>query len=407
MVGEDVARPASSAADAAADAAAQATDSDEVLRYARALIAAPSENPGGTEDEVADVAIGILTDLGADIRVVRSEEGRPSVVARIGSGERPRLAWNGHIDTVPAGDPSTWSSDPFEGAVVDGRLVGRGACDMKGPIASALAAVAALRRAGLSLTGTLDLHLVADEEHAGIHGTRVLRDEGLLDQDAAIVGEPSEMAIALAERGGAWVKAVAHGKAAHGSQPDRGVNAILTMSRFLLRLPEALPERMHPLVGPPTVNVALVSGGSAPNVVPDRCEVEIDRRIVPGEDDPEEVLAPFRALVAELVADRPETEIEVSLRDWTEAAETTGDSAIAAIARDSITAETGSPPPFVGFTGITDARFYINDAHIPTVIAGPGSLSLAHTANESIALSEMVVAARAYARMFVGFLGTR
>jgi acetylornithine deacetylase/succinyl-diaminopimelate desuccinylase len=411
MVGEDVARPASPAADAAADAtadvAAEATDPDEVLRYAQALIAAPSENPGGTEDEVAGVAMSILTDLGADIRVVRSEEGRPSVVARIGSGERPRLAWNGHLDTVPAGDPSTWSSGPFEGAVVDGRLVGRGACDMKGPIASALAAVAALRRTGLTLAGTLDLHLVADEELAGIHGTRVLRDEGLLDQDAAIVGEPSEMEIALAERGGAWVKAVAHGKAAHGSQPDRGVNAILTMSRFLLRLPEALPERVHPLVGRPTVNVALVSGGSAPNVVPDRCEVEIDRRIVPGEDDPEEVLAPFRALVADLVADRPETDIEISLKDWTEAAETTGDSAIASIARTSIAAETGSPPPFVGFTGITDARFYINDAHIPTVIAGPGSLSLAHTANESIALSEMVVAARAYARMFVGFLGTR
>ena len=129
--------------------------------------------------------MGILTDLGADLQVVRSEEGRPSVVARIGSGERPRLAWNGHLDTVPAGDPSTWSSGPFEGAVVDGRLVGRGACDMKGPIASALAAVAALRRAGLSLAGTLELHLVADEEHAGIHGTKVLRDQGLLDQDAA------------------------------------------------------------------------------------------------------------------------------------------------------------------------------------------------------------------------------
>ena len=403
MVGEDVARPAS----AAADAAANATDAEEVLRYARALIAAPSENPGGTEDHVADVVTGILTDLGADIRIVRSEEGRPSVVARLGSGERPRLAWNGHLDTVPAGAPSTWSSGPFEGEVVDGRLVGRGACDMKGPIASALGAVAALRRAGLSLAGTLDLHLVADEELAGTHGTRVLRDEGLLDQDAAIVGEPSEMEIALAERGGAWVTAVAHGKAAHGSQPHLGVNAILTMSRFLLRLPEALPDRVHPLVGAPTVNVALVSGGSAPNVVPDRCEVEIDRRIVPGEEDPEEVLAPFRRLVEDLVAERPETHIEISLKDWTEAAETTGDSAIASSIRDAIAAETGSPPPFVGFTGITDARFYINDAKIPTVIAGPGSLSLAHTANESIGVDEMVAAARAYARTFVGFLGTR
>jgi succinyl-diaminopimelate desuccinylase len=407
MVGEDVARPASAVADATADAAAEATQPDEVLRYARALIAAPSENPGGTEDEVADVASGILADLGAVIRIVRSEAGRPSVVARIGSGDRPRLAWNGHLDTVPAGDPSTWSSGPFEGAVVDGRLVGRGACDMKGPIAAALGAVAALRRVGLSLAGTLDLHLVADEELAGIHGTRVLRDEGLLDHDAAIVGEPSEMDIALAERGGAWVTAVAHGKAAHGSQPHLGVNAILTMSRFLLRLPEALPDRVHPLVGAPTVNVALVAGGSAPNVVPDRCEVEIDRRIVPGEEDPDEVLAPFLRLVDDLVAERPDTRIEISLKDWTEAAETTGDSAIASLVRDAIAAETGSPPPFVGFTGITDARFYINDAHIPTVIAGPGSLSLAHTANESIGVDEMVLAARAYARIFVGFLGTR
>ena len=135
--------------------------------------------------------------------------------------------------------------------------------------------------------------------------------------------------------------------------------------------------------------------------------MEIDRRIVPGEEDPEEVLAPFRRLVDDLVAERPETHIEISLREWTEAAETTGDSAIASIVRDAIAAETGSPPPFVGFTGITDARFYINDAHIPTVIAGPGSLSLAHTANESIGVDEMVVAARAYARTFVGFLGTR
>lgn len=407
MVGEDAADPASSAADVTADAAADAIEPDEVLRYARALIAAPSENPGGTEDEVADVAMGILTDLGADIRLVRSEEGRPSVVARIGSGGRPHLAWNGHLDTVPAGDVSTWSSGPFEGAVVDDRLVGRGACDMKGPIASALAAVAGLRRAGLSLAGTLVMHLVADEELAGIHGTRVLRDQRLLDQDAAVVGEPSEMQIALAERGGAWVTAVARGKAAHGSQPDRGINAILTMSRFLLRLSEVLPDRVHPLVGGPTVNVALVAGGSAPNVVPDRCEVEIDRRILPGEDDPEEVLAPFRRLVEDLVAERPDTSIEISLKDWTEAAETTGDTAIAALVRDAIAAETGSPPPFVGFTGITDARFYINDAGIPTVIAGPGSLSLAHTANESIGVDELVAAARAYARTFVGYVGTR
>ena len=170
--------------------------------------------------------------------------------------------------------------------------------------------------------------------------------------------------------------AVAHGAAAHGSTPHLGVNAIASMSRFVLRLPEVLPERVHPLVGAPTVNAAMVAGGSAPNVVPDRCEVEIDRRILPGEDDAEAVLAPFRRLVDDLAQEDPDTEIELTLREWTEAAETTGDTAIASLVREAIAAETGGePPPFVGFTGITDARFYINDARIPTVIAGPG---LAH-----------------------------
>jgi succinyl-diaminopimelate desuccinylase len=405
MVGEDVARAASAAAASQASAAATAIDPDEVLAYARGLIAAPSENPGGTEDDAADVAIGILTELGAEIRTVRSDEGRPSVVARIGTGDRPRLVWNGHLDTVPTGDPASWSSGPFDGAVIDGRLVGRGACDMKGPIAAALGAVSAIRRAGIALRGALELHLVADEEHAGVHGTRVLLDQGLLDQDAAIVGEPTEMEIALAERGGAWVTATAHGKAAHGSQPHRGINAILTMSRFALRLHEVLPARVHPLVGSPTINAATIVGGSAPNVVPDRCELEIDRRIVPGEDDPEAVLAPFHRLIDDLVAEQPDTHIELVLREWTEAAETTGDSAIASLVRDAIAAELGAPPPFVGFTGITDARFYINDAKIPTVIVGPGSLSVAHTVNESISVDEMVAGARTYARAFVSFLG--
>jgi acetylornithine deacetylase/succinyl-diaminopimelate desuccinylase len=398
MVGEGVDAQAS---------AADAVDADEILRYARALIAAPSENPGGTEDEAVEVSKGILAALGAESRVVRSEEGRPSVVARVGSGERPRLVWNGHLDTVPAGDLAQWSSDPFGGEVVDGRLVGRGACDMKGPIASALGAVAAIHRAGLELAGTLDLHLVADEEHAGIHGTKVLLEAGLVDQDAAVVGEPTEMEVALAERGGAWVTAVARGKGAHGSTPHLGVNAIVSMARFVLRLPEVLPDRVHPLTGPPTVNVALVAGGSAPNVVPDRCEVEIDRRIVPGEDDPDEVVEPFRRLVEKVATEDPDVDIEISLKEWTEAAETTGDSAIASRSRDAIAAETGAAPPFVGFTGITDARYYINDAKIPTVILGPGSLKLAHMANESIGVDELVTGARAYARLFVDFLGLR
>ena len=153
------------------------------------------------------------------------------------------------------------------------------------------------------------------------------------------------------------------------------------------------------------MNAALISGGSAPNVVPDRCEVDIDRRIVPGEVDPQEVRAPFLALVGSIREEHPEVDIQVELREWTDAAEASPDTDIARIAADAVAAATGTRPELVGFTGITDARFYINQAHIPTVICGPGSLSVAHTANESVPFDELVAGARSYARMFAAFLG--
>jgi acetylornithine deacetylase/succinyl-diaminopimelate desuccinylase family protein len=386
-------------------AAAEAVEPDEVLRIARALIAARSENPPGDEELPAVVAADVLAGLDADPGIVRSDGGRPNVVAALGAGEGSSLAWNGHLDVVPAGDPTTWMLDPWGGTVRDGRLVGRGSVDMKGGIAAALAAAAGLRRAGIGLAGRLAFHLVADEEVGGIHGTKVLFERGLLTQDACVVGEPSELRLGLAQRGGAWLTAIARGKAAHGSQPDRGVNAITTMARFLLRLPEALPEREHPLVGRPTVNAALIAGGSGPNVVPDRCEVDIDRRILPGETDADAVRAPFLALVDRLRGEHPEVDIDVHLREWSDAAEAAPDAAIVRAAREAVAAETGHAPDEVGFTGITDARFYLNDAAIPGVILGPGSLSVAHTANESVPVDELVTAARIYARLFVAWCG--
>jgi acetylornithine deacetylase/succinyl-diaminopimelate desuccinylase family protein len=384
-------------------AAAEAVDAGELLEIARALIAARSENPGGTEDAAAEVARTVLIELGASPETIRGDAGRPSVVATIGAVDGPTLAWNGHLDTVPAGSLDTWSVDPFAGEVIDGRLIGRGACDMKGPIAAALAAVAAIRRAGVELRGALTFHLAADEELSGLHGTKVLLDRGLLTQGAAIVGEPTDLHIGLAERGGAWITATAYGAAAHGSQPDRGVNAITSMARFLLRLPEVVPAAVHPLCGRATVNAAIIEGGSAPNVVPDRCAVDIDRRILPGESDPEAVLAPFRVLSEDLRREHPEVDVRSEIREWTEAAEAPGDSSIAEASRVATAAE-GVAASDVGFTGITDARYYINDAAIPTVILGPGSLSVAHTADEWVAVEELVTAARIYARLIVGVL---
>jgi succinyl-diaminopimelate desuccinylase len=379
-------------------------DPDEVVGFARRLVSTPSENPGGSEDAVAAVAAEILEDLGGTPEIVRGEEGRPSVVARFGDGDRPALAWNGHLDVVPAGDASTWRHPPFGAEVVDGTLVGRGSADMKGGIASAFGAVSAIRRSGVELAGRLDLHLAADEELAGLHGTKVLLERGLLDQDAAIVGEATNLNLALAERGGAWITATARGRAAHGSTPRLGVNAITSMARFLLRIEEVLPDLEHPLVGRPTVNAAMIHGGSAPNVVADRCVVEIDRRIIPGETAPEEVLEPFERLAKAIRTEHPDVDLSFAIGQWTDAAEVSGDPAIADLCRTAVREETGRAPIDTGFTGITDARFYLNERGIPTIILGPGSLGVAHTANESVEIAQLVAAARVYARVFTRFL---
>ncbi|MDP9328921.1 MAG: M20 family metallopeptidase [Actinomycetota bacterium] len=390
--------------ESAVAAAVGAVDAGEVVRIARALIAAPSENPGGTEEEAAQVAAEVLAGLDAEPRIIRSDEDRPSVLAAVGSAARPSLAWNGHLDVVPAGAVETWPHPPWDGVIESGRLIGRGACDMKGPIAAALAAGAAIQRAGVELGGTLHYHLAADEEVGGIHGTKVMWDRGLIDQDACIVGEPTELQLGLAERGGAWFTVITSGTAAHGSQPQRGVNAITSMARFVLRANEVLPDRRHPLVGSPTVNVALIEGGHAPNAVPDRCVADVDRRVIPGETF-EEVEAGFTELMARLRAEHPDVRIEASCREWTLPAEAAPDTPIAELCRAAVKQERGAEPADVGFTGITDARFYINDGSIPTVILGPGSLADAHTAGESVDVDDLVAAARIYARVFVRFLG--
>jgi acetylornithine deacetylase/succinyl-diaminopimelate desuccinylase-like protein len=138
--------------------------------------------------------------------------------------------------------------------------------------------------------------------------------------------------------------------------------------------------------------------------VPDRCTVDIDRRLLPGEHDRDAVLAPFEALAADIRREHPEVDVRAEIREWTDAAEAPADTAVADVVRTATRAEQGQAPTDVGFTGITDARFYINEARIPTVIFGPGSLTVAHTANEWIAVDDLVVAARIYARIFAGVL---
>src|ERR687886_1359192 len=207
---------------------------------------------------------------------------RPSLLARrTGTGHGRKILLNGHLDTVGVDG----MSDPFGGTVDGDRLLGRGAADMKGGVASMVAAAEAVAAQGVA--GDVLLALVADEEHASVGTEAVLKQLGGRLPDACIVGEPTGLDLAVAHRGYALVEGMLTGRAAHSSQPELGVNAVAHLGRLLTaveaRGAELAKGRAHPLVGTGTLQATTVSGGSSPFVLAESAHAVVERRTLPGE----------------------------------------------------------------------------------------------------------------------------
>lgn len=374
-------------------------DSGFLLDCARALVRADSENPPGDERAVAAEAARFAAAAGLRTEIVETAPRRCNLVATLDSGRPgPTLLWNGHLDVVPAADPEAWTYPPYEAVVDDGVLHGRGSADMKGGCAAAIAAAATLRAAGGPQAGRLVLHLVADEEVLGPHGTRALYERGLVEADAAIVGEPTGLEVAVAERGMLWVIARTTGVAAHGSQPHLGRSAIEEMATVVLALRGMTWKRPHPLLGTPSLNVGIVRGGSKINIVPAACEIEIDRRTIPGETG-DGVLAEMRAAIAAAGASA-----DLEIVHHADPTEVSPQEEIVARASEAHRAVRGADARVGVFAGATDAHVLVGRAKIPAIVFGPGSLSQAHAANEHVSISDLDDAAAIYARLFDAYL---
>lgn len=354
---------------------------------ARKLVRTASVNPaleqgGAGEKEIAALVAGWLGHWGYTVCTTEVAPGRFNVVARRGRGPRPVLLLNGHLDTVGVeGMP-----DPFSGDVREGRLHGRGAADMKGGVACILAAAA--RLAAEELPGELVVALTADEEHASL-GMEALVASGIR-ADAAVVCEPTGLAVMPAHKGFLWINAGVKGRAAHGSRPELGVDAIAHAGHLLVAFEgetaRLARETDHPLLGPASVHAGTVSGGSAPSVYPDRCEVVFERRTLPGETV-EQVMREAKAVLARARRGCPELNaiLEPGLfRAGTEvpAASPLVEGLLGACER------AGVPRRVAGMSAWVDACF-LNQSGIPAVCFGPGSIAQAHTMGEWIAISEM------------------
>lgn len=378
-------------------------DRDRLVGRLATLVRTPSENPPGNELEVARVAAGFCEELGFEVGLHELDPGRPSVVARKRFGDGPTFCFCSHIDVVPAGDHVLWAREPYGAEVVDGIMHGRGASDAKGPVAAALEAVEVLNRLGPDVGGTLELALVADEEAMGFKGAAYLLDEGLVTARRVVIGEPTSLRIVKAQRGPCWLRIVTRGVAAHGSAPERGVNAIMHMAEIVSHLQETLPDITHDVVGGPSINVGTIHGGEKVNIVPAYCVAEIDRRSIPGETR-ESVVASIQAAIDLATKRYPEIDAEIQLPVYGKPFEVADDSVVLQTVIESVAEASGSGAEVVGFRGSSDARFFA-ETGADVVVCGPGDITVAHTAREYIDLGELERGAVAYALAFMRLLG--
>ncbi|MHA7839394.1 MAG: M20 family metallopeptidase [bacterium] len=372
------------------------------IRALRDLIAIPSVNPMGREDLPAEILgeqaiaehVGaVLGRLGMDAALV-GRQGRTSVVAeaRVGPQAETVLVAS-HLDTVPV---DHMEIDPFDPVIENDRVLGRGSCDTKAGMAALLAALEhVLER------GTLRRNLIvvgeADEELGSVGVADVIEHLGGRRPDWVLATEPTDLRLINAHKGVVHAHVAASGRACHSSDPASGRNAIVSLARGILAIEEgarALERTRDPALGSGTLSIGVVRGGQAPNIVPDRAEIWIDRRTLPGETAAEVREQIARSLEAAGLAD--EVDIELCAEEKPPLSTPADSAAVRGVAAalDSVGLSTDCGPVAFG----TDAGVFARSG-IPGVVLGPGSISVAHTAREFVPVSEVEIMVRIFERL--------
>jgi acetylornithine deacetylase/succinyl-diaminopimelate desuccinylase family protein len=372
-------------------------DEDLLVRITQDLVRAPGQNPPGEEAATVAVLAAAGRQLGLDVRTSPVEPGRDNLSITLAGGNDPGLLLLGHTDVVPVGDG--WTVDPYGGLLRDGRIYGRGASDMKGGLAASLAALAALR--GTILSGPVELAAVVDEEETGKGVRAYIADRDPVRQYVGcITAEPTDLQTIVAARGDSYLQVAVHGRASHAGNPDGGANAIYGAAAVVAeieRLHKELAAAPHPLLGPATWSVGQINGGTGGSIVPADCVIVADRRLLPGES-PAEVLADLERRVAALHLEDRGLTVELAMPMEMPAFETPEDSDLVRITEAARFDAGGPPLPLAGWTAACDGGYIARDLGVPVVVLGPGSVTTqAHRADESVAVAELVTAARAYA----------
>ncbi len=361
----------------------------------------------GEEWRVADIVERWFKEWGIRFDRFEREKGRTNIIGKLGNGDTGfrKLFMAAHLDVVPAGDG--WSTDPYEPTVRDGRIIGRGVLDNKGPMVSAMMAAKALVDLGIAaeLPGELLVAGLADEEASGDFdcGIEYLLEEKLISPTDAIIPDIGEnmRSIDVAEKGRAVIQVTSKGTQAHGSTPERGVNAIFPMARFL-----ALVEKLdleyteHPYLGGWTMNLGEIRGGVAANIVPAECVAFFDFRLVPGQHVGQ-IIEKFQDFAAEAGG-----EFEFSIQSETEPHEISPDNDLVRAIKSNSSVVLGFEPEPFGLGGGTFAKT-LNMHGITAVGFGPGDDTAFHVADEFVEIEQLVQFAELISLVAVDLLTTK
>lgn len=370
------------------------------VELAAALVALDSRNPSLApgapgEHAAAHFLAEQLSRWGFAVELTEVVPGRPNVVARAGHRGGPSLMLNGHLDVVGT---EGMTHPPFTPSIVNGRLYGRGSSDMKGGIAAMC--VAAREALGYGIDGEIIITAVIDEEFSSL-GTHAILDAGIR-ADAAIVTEPTRLAIAPAHRGFAWATVDVDGRAAHGSRYDTGIDAITAAALILAELDtlqrDVFPTRIHPLLGRPSLHASTIRGGTGLSTYPARCTVEIERRTIPGESD-DTFRDELEAACASVCARMPGVETNVRITNAQGPSDVMSDAPVVRALTKALIDER-RPAIVKGMSAWTDCAL-LNAAGIPAVCFGPGDITLAHADEEYISVEEIETAEQVLLQLIV------
>ncbi|MGE5741529.1 MAG: M20 family metallopeptidase [Candidatus Aminicenantes bacterium RBG_16_66_30] len=386
-------------------------DDKGIIELLQTLVRAPSHPAVPRQEEATALALSAYLETHRiPCELVEVREGRPNLMASI-EGRAPgrHLLLCGHTDTVAPNDGSP--ADFFSARIENGRMFGRGTVDMKGALAAMAGALVEIRESGGLDSGRVTLAAVIDEELESL-GAEKLITSGF-KADGAVIGEPSENRVAIGHKGLEWLEARFFGKAVHGGVREQGIDAIAAAAHFITlvesELIPAFERNPDPLLGPSAINIGTIRGGQQPSIVPGECRVQVDRRWVTTETI-EQVFAGLEDLLAKVRAARPGLRTELARMPEGMATMLHGPLVIAPehplvrAARQALAGERRDSSLTV-FPAWTDGALISRQAGIPTIIWGPGELKLAHSAEESIPVEDILLAARLYsaaARRFTG-----